>query len=553
MLPGGIYPVEVRIVQGGREVARLRDMIYKPTKWRNFERKFNYDIFAGTMVQNNYTASSKNRDDGRGQPAFGVEGEYLVRPYLQLGVMAKQVASQSTFGGSLDYTFAEWITFYATYSLDSDQNNALNTQLRFDHGVGSMTLGYTRNENNSENARNVTSNASLSWDKSVANGVFATVMMGYNRVSDKYSYWSPRSYSGSPYGYSGNEEKKEVKQYGYNRGGFSVDAGLTVISDLFGNNVTWRVSGFDRPDIDSSRDSGLQLAMNISAVKDKRSYDVSINSNNGTAGRLGDYSVTVGGAQQIDHEYIKNLALSATGDKGGLGLSASTTFSSPLLGGTSFIQRTTNSKISTGLNVNNSIVLGSGGGAISGDHQYGDAVVVVDVESDIPGAEFRVEDSLGGDRALKLGRNIVSTRAFTEGTQQYYLSGKDAPGALITPPIRHYHLNKGSVDYQKVEITSTISIMGRVLAADGSPLAGANVLNHGSRSVSESDGFFSMEVSKRVPTLNIEYKKAQACSFDIDINKYRLEGDVLFVGDLRCLPTMAHADINTPRHPKSQG
>lgn len=74
------------------------------------------------------------------------------------------------------------------------------------------------------------------------------------------------------------------------------------------------------------------------------------------------------------------------------------------------------------------------------------------------------------------------------------------------------------------------------------PLKGHHVINHASRGVSEVDGFFSMELSEKSPTLEVRHDSQLLCQFRLDHTSQRRENDVLMVGDLKCHPdTLAEA------------
>ncbi|MCY1441850.1 hypothetical protein D9M71_581880 [compost metagenome] len=80
----------------------------------------------------------------------------------------------------------------------------------------------------------------------------------------------------------------------------------------------------------------------------------------------------------------------------------------------------------------------------------------------------------------------------------------------------------------------TLTVIGRLVDAKGQPLRGALVINHASRSVSEADGFFAIEMSESTPTLEIRRGADALCLVSFDQGKYTRENDVLLVGDLTC-------------------
>ena len=62
----------------------------------------------------------------------------------------------------------------------------------------------------------------------------------------------------------------------------------------------------------------------------------------------------------------------------------------------------------------------------------------------------------------------------------------------------------------------TVTVIGRLLDGQGTPLKGAMVVNHAGRTVSEADGFFAVEMSERNPSLQVEFHGAQQCDLALD-------------------------------------
>jgi hypothetical protein len=100
----------------------------------------------------------------------------------------------------------------------------------------------------------------------------------------------------------------------------------------------------------------------------------------------------------------------------------------------------------------------------------------------------------------------------------------------------NYHLNRGGVGYEQVRVMRTVTVLGRLLDQRGQPLKGAMVINHASRGVTESDGYFAVEMSESTPTLEIRHQGARLCFLKLDSNNARRENEVLLVGDQACAP-----------------
>jgi len=151
--------------------------------------------------------------------------------------------------------------------------------------------------------------------------------------------------------------------------------------------------------------------------------------------------------------------------------------------------------------------------------------------------ELRAHDSRGGSYVLHPGRNFLPVTAYRTGALQIDFHGRAAPAASIQPATLDYHLNKGGVAYGKVEVLSTFTVMGHLKDAAGQPLAGAHVINHAGRSVAEADGFFALEMSAGTPTLIVRHPKVAGCSFQLDGQTTRPQGDTWLAGILECPPS----------------
>jgi hypothetical protein len=164
--------------------------------------------------------------------------------------------------------------------------------------------------------------------------------------------------------------------------------------------------------------------------------------------------------------------------------------------------------------------------------------MIVDVASDFPGLELRADDSRGGGVVLKPGRNFVPVNAYRAGHVQFDFN-TGAPAATIQPATISYHLNKGGVMHAEVKVLRTFTVMGQVLDADGNGARGVHVINHAGRSVSQDEGFFTVELSAREPVVELRHPDQSGCTLSLDESRYPREGDVLMVGGLQCPVQMA--------------
>jgi hypothetical protein len=224
-------------------------------------------------------------------------------------------------------------------------------------------------------------------------------------------------------------------------------------------------------------------------------------------------------------------------------LSSLTNFRTDAINGDGFVQRSSfNGNFTGGVNLDSTVVVGGQRMALTSQHQGRGAGMIVDIESDIDGIALRADDLNGGSVALRPGRNFIPLTAYRNSSVSFDFEGNHVPAASIEPSRTRYHLNKGGVEYRQVRVMKTLTVLGRLLDAQGQPLKGHHVINHASRGVTEVDGFFSMEMNAGSPTLEVRYANQLLCQFRLDANRYRSENNVLMIGDLQCTPdTLADA------------
>ncbi|MCZ2995982.1 CS1-pili formation C-terminal domain-containing protein, partial [Acinetobacter baumannii] len=94
---------------------------------------------------------------------------------------------------------------------------------------------------------------------------------------------------------------------------------------------------------------------------------------------------------------------------------------------------------------------------------------------------LRADDLGGGGAILRPGRNYVPVSAYKSSSVSFDFEGNHPPAANIQPTRASYHLNKGGVDYRKITVMKTVTVLGRLLDERGAPLKGHHVINHASR------------------------------------------------------------------------
>ncbi|WP_448142639.1 TcfC E-set like domain-containing protein [Stenotrophomonas bentonitica] len=521
-LPGGIYEVELRVIEDGRESWRETTVIHKPGNWRDPSRRWRYSAFAG--VQHSLLDSLEDPNAG----AFAAGGivNYLAHPRAIVGLSAQHLDGENAFAGSLDWQINDRANLY-TNAYSGDHGSGVDLQGMWRYGKGTVIASHNR-----------------SWQERRRPGddAYPPLPPGSEAPQTRSGWLQTSALSMNHRLGDSSHIAARVSHHSGTSNGVGLDLSFSRRQTVFGSDATWRASVFDRPASVSSgarRNRGVDFTLNIALGTEGRRYTGSLGSRTATDGGRSLYA-SAGVQQSYEDGLLRSVAGQATLDSGGLGLTTNAQFEHPAVRGDMHVQRSSlGGTLSGGLNLESTMAIGGGKLAIAGAGQAGstDTGMIVDVSSELPDVALRAHDSRGGSYALHPGRNFLPVTAYRTGALQIDFHGRAAPAASIQPATLDYHLNKGGVAYGKVQVLSTFTVMGHLKDAAGQPLAGAHVINHAGRSVAEADGFFALEMSARTPTLEVRHPKVAGCSFTLDGHTTRPEGDTWLAGILQCPPS----------------
>lgn len=523
-LPGGIYEVEVRLIEDGQTTTTTQELIYKPNNWRNLDERWRYNLFAGQ--ESKLLSNWDQQNDG--DATAGAAINYLLHPRAILGLSARQVRNTLQYGSSIDWSLANSINLYANLYQTEDHGSGADLQALYNYGSGSLVVSHNRSWLDTTNTYDTLPDGTRVRQRNVFTGETSNSSLALNhRISRKSSLNARVSHS------DGNVE------------GVGLDLGWTQRMTLLGSDANWRLSLFDRPGSFSSGDArnrGVDLSINMALGGPGQQVSGSIGSRTARDGSR-DNNASLGYRKDLQDHVLQSVSVTALTDTYGVGLSSLTNFRTDAINGDGFVQRSSfNGNFTGGVNLDSTVVVGGQRMALTSQHQGRGAGMIVDIESDIDGIALRADDLSGGSVALRPGRNFIPLTAYRNSSVSFDFEGNHVPAASIEPSRTRYYLNKGGVEYRQVRVMKTLTVLGRLLDAQGQPLKGHHVINHASRGVTEVDGFFSMEMNAGSPTLEVRYANQLLCQFRLDANRYRSENNVLMIGDLQCTPdTLADA------------
>ncbi|WPN48171.1 MULTISPECIES: CS1-pili formation C-terminal domain-containing protein [unclassified Pseudomonas] len=517
-LPGGIYEVEVRLIEDGQITSTTQELVYKPNNWRNLDERWRYNLFAG---QESKLLSNWDQQES-GSATVGGSVNYLMHPRVILGLSARQVRDKLQYGSSIDWTLADRLSLYANVYQTQDRGTGLDLQSLYNYDSGSLVISHNRSWLDTTHSYDTLPDGTRVKQRNVFVGETSNSSLALNhRLSSKSSINARVSHS------EGNTE------------GVGVDLGWSQRTVLFGSDANWRLSLFDRPGSYSSgdeRNRGVDLSINLALGGPGQQITGSIGSRTAIEGGR-DNNASLGWRKDLKDHVLQSVSVTALSDTYGLGMSGLGTFGTDAINGDGFIQRSSyNGNFTGGLNVDSTLAIGAQKMVLTSQGNMRGAGLIVDVESDVEDVVLRADDFSGGSAILKPGRNFIPITAYQNSSVGFDFEGNHAPSATIAPARTRYHLNKGGVEYRKVTVMKTLTVLGRLIDSQGNPLKGHHVINHASRGVTEVDGFFSMEMNAGAPTLEVRQGDQLLCQFRLDADRHRRENNVLMIGDLRCTP-----------------
>ena len=526
-LPGGIYEVEVRLIEDGQITSSTQELVYKPSNWRNHDERWRYNLFAGR--ESKVLSNWDEQDDG--DMTAGTAINYLLHPRVILGLSGRQVGDALQYGTSVDWAVVNNASLYASVYQTEDYGTGLDVQGLYSYGSGSIVASHNRSWLDTTRLYDTLPDGTRVRQRNVFVGQTSNSSLSVNhRLTSKSSVNARVSHS------EGNTE------------GTGVDLGWTQRTQLFGSDANWRLSLFDRPGSFSSgddRNRGIDLSVNIALGGPGEQISGSIGTRTDRdGGRDNNASITY--RKDLQDHLLQSVSATAITDTYGVGLNAMANMQSDLVNGDGFIQRSSfNNDLTGGLNLDSTVAVGASKMVMTSQYHRDGAGMIIDVESDIEDIALRADDLSGGSALLKPGRNFVPITAYKSSSVSFDFEGNHVPAASIQPPRSSYHLNKGGVEYRKITVSKTVTVLGRLVDPQGKPLKGHHIINHASRGVSEVDGFFSMEMNAGSPTLEVRSGNQLLCQFRLDPDNAQRENDVLMIGDLRCTPdTLADATGN---------
>ncbi|BEM85526.1 hypothetical protein SME41J_48500 (plasmid) [Serratia marcescens] len=497
-LPGGVYDITIRISENGRVTDVQSAQVYKPARWGSADKRWRASIWAGQTVQDSLYSGDQHGE------AWGFRADFLLHPRSVAGISLASSDREQLWSVKNETQITDKTTLYARYNFS--QNGRRDSDVRL-----FRTLG--------------TGSASVGWRHGVMAREPGRRSSVYRRTSDIYSAsftWQLAEQLSLTAG-------SQYANNGY-RDGLSTDLSVRKTLDIRNRSTELRLSAYQRPAwTTGKRDTGIEIGISIPifsnsrvhsasaelGAKDREGYaNLSYNWRPETPGTLSYLGTTA--------SFSKNA--STAGINGGV--------QNRYASGDFYAQTTSgNGGIYTGVNLSNTLAMGGGKLAASGELRDTSAAVIVDVDSPQPEPDLRVV-SASGEMLLKRGRNLVPADVWQQRNMQF--DGNSTQSMQVYPPGYRYQMNKGSVGYVSVRAVNKKTIIALLTRTDGTPVLNRETKSDIAQAHVNSDGVLTIDAStgaRYIAVAQTEAESALTCKLP-DLKED--SRDTVFIDNLNC-------------------
>ena len=467
-LPGGVYDITIRISENGNVTDVQTAQVYKPARWGNADKRWRASIWAGQAQQEGLYSGEQTGE------AWGFRADFLLHPRSTAGISLARSGREQLWSVKNETQITDKTTLYSRYNFSQDGRRDSDVRLFRSLGTGSASAG---------------------WRHGVTARDTGFRSNAYRRTSDIYSgsfTWQfPQQLSITAGG--------QFARNGY-RDGLSTDLSLRKTLNISNRSTELRLSVYQRPAWKTgNKDTGIELGISIPifsnsrvhsasaelGAKDREGYaNLSYNWRPESAGTLSYLGTTA--------SLSKNA--STAGMNGGMqGRYASGDFYAQTTSG--------NGGMYTGVNLSNTLAMGGGKLAASGELRDTSAAVIVDVDSPQHEPDLRVV-SASGEISLKRGRNLVPADVWQQRNMQFDVNGTQS--FRVYPPGYRYQMNRGSVGYLSVRAVSKKTVIALLTHTDGTPVLNRETKSDIDRTHVNSDGVVTIDVSTAAKFIVVE-------------------------------------------------
>jgi hypothetical protein len=520
-LPDGIYNVDVRLFEDNRLVSSAQESIYKPSNWNGKDR-WRYRFYGGRRLSV-WDGGGYGMQDSRVHDNWvgGVQFGYLFTPKLHGGVTVMRDGIDVPVGLFADYEFNDNLRFYLNpyYSATRGYGFEVQGTLR----AGSASLAFTHRYAERKYSRRLDP---IGIDA-------APVYTDISRYSSLTGSWQI------------NQKNRVSASFSYDHVNSQHTIDVSYYRDMFsrgGTVLQGYISLYDRPYVWSGAGAGGRqrgVMIGLTGTFGRGSDQFNTSAGTGQTGNGVDRSLNLNYQHTYADSDLKSINVAGNYAKSGSSATASAQFANRAVTGDGYLQYGTASRDTTlGLNLQSTTAIGGGAvGQAAPSTGHAGSAVLLDLNSDagLPDKGLLARLSGGESVTLHPGRNLIPIDPYQVEHLSFDLDDGSAGGVRFQPGATTVQLYPGAVAHQTVDAMRTVTVVGRIVGADGKAKTGIQIRNHAGQAWPENDGVFTLELSRRQPSIEVFDGDRKQCTFDLrDRLKAAGADGAVVLGDLKC-------------------
>lgn len=504
-LPDGIYTVEVRVFEDNKRVASTQERIYKPANWNGSDR-WHFRLYGGHRL----SLGDGNDDTAAGNPWIGgAQLGYLFHPAFRGGITVQHDGAGLPVG------------LFAHYDINDNAELYLNPYYSSRLGYGYEAQGILR-----------TGPASVVFTHSYAERRARTLDDSDDTTASRVSSLS------ASWRIDRNNRLSTRLSYDHVHARRTLD--LSYHHDLVTRRnlqIQAYVSVSERPGTGSQAPSrGIMFGISGTFGSGGHHFNASVGANR-DGSELG-RSLNLNYQRSLENSPIQSFGIAGNYARNGSSATATAQFANRYLNGDGYLQYGTASHdTSLGLNLHSTMAIGGGAAVLSAQNAGNvQSAVLLDLktDADLPGDSLVARLNDGGSVTLHRGRNLIPVDPYKVEHLSFDLGDGHRGGAHFQPATATVQLYPGDVVRQQVEVMRTVTVVGRLIGPDGQAKKGVQIRNHAGRTWPENDGVFTLELSRRHPTIDVFDGDHKQCTLDLRDRLNGRDDGVAVLGDLPC-------------------
>lgn len=174
-----------------------------------------------------------------------------------------------------------------------------------------------------------------------------------------------------------------------------------------------------------------------------------------------------------------------------------------------------------------------GGGHITAGNAQGDSAIVVELPADVVEQDRDMVAQINGNRyPLNKHSTLIPLTPYHVYEVQILTGDYSKSAYNVDQSLQEITLYPGNIITINPVVRRMVTVFGRLMDESGTPMASTRLHNHIGRTITDDDGYFSIDVSTLDPEVNVSLTQGPNARADVPIKS--VTESAVWMGDLTC-------------------